>query len=169
MGTRKHGWYPRVSSLIDYNFHQLACGHSITVALTISGHVFTVGSTVHGQLGNPLSDGRIPCLVQDKLVTESVDEIACGAFHVAVLTSRSEVFTWGKGANGSLGHGDIEDRKTPTLVEALNMLKVYHVGQVSRQAYEFTSGFTVLTSLSAQAVDKHLVLHEKATIVITVD
>lgn len=42
------------------------------------------------------SDGRIPCLVQDKLVTESVDEIACGAFHVAVLTSRSEVFTWGR-------------------------------------------------------------------------
>lgn len=43
-----------VSSLIDYNFHQLACGHSITVALTISGHVFTVCSTVHGQLGNPV-------------------------------------------------------------------------------------------------------------------
>ena len=46
-----------VSSLIDYNFHQLACGHSIKVALTISGHVFTVGSsrsTVHGQLGNPV-------------------------------------------------------------------------------------------------------------------
>ncbi|KAG6727019.1 PH, RCC1 and FYVE domains-containing protein 1-like isoform X2 [Carya illinoinensis] len=108
-----------VSSLIDYNFHQLACGHTLTVALTTSGHVFTMGATVYGQLGNPSSDGKVPCLVQDKLVGEFVEEIACGAYHVAVLTSRSEVYTWGKGANGRLGHGDKEDRKYPTLVEAL--------------------------------------------------
>ncbi|KAK3030363.1 hypothetical protein RJ639_038319, partial [Escallonia herrerae] len=108
-----------VPALIDYNFHKIACGHSLTVGLTTSGHVFTMGSTVYGQLGNPQSDGKIPCLVEDKLVGESVEEIACGAYHVAVLTSRNEVYTWGKGANGRLGHGDIEDRKTPTLVEAL--------------------------------------------------
>ncbi|KAK1418881.1 hypothetical protein QVD17_28031 [Tagetes erecta] len=106
-----------VASLIDHNFHQLACGHSMTVGLTTSGHVFTMGSTAHGQLGNPQADGKSPCLVQDKLVGEFVEEIACGAYHVAVLTSRSEVFTWGKGANGRLGHGDLEDKNTPTLVE----------------------------------------------------
>ncbi|KAL5706271.1 hypothetical protein ACHQM5_024466 [Ranunculus cassubicifolius] len=108
-----------IPSLIDYNFHQLACGHNITVALTTSGHVFTMGSTAYGQLGNPFADGKGPCLIQDKLVGECVQEISCGSFHVAVLTSRSEVFTWGKGANGRLGHGDIEDRKAPTLIEAL--------------------------------------------------
>ncbi|KAF7141200.1 hypothetical protein RHSIM_Rhsim06G0090700 [Rhododendron simsii] len=108
-----------VPALIDYNFHKIACGHSLTVGLTTSGHVFAMGSTVYGQLGNPQSDGKLPCLVEDKLIGESVQEIACGAYHVAVLTSRNEVYTWGKGANGRLGHGDIEDRKTPTLVEAL--------------------------------------------------
>ncbi|KAK4390954.1 PH, RCC1 and FYVE domains-containing protein 1 [Sesamum angolense] len=108
-----------VPALIDYNFHKIACGHSLTVGLTTSGRVFTMGSTVYGQLGNPQSDGKLPCLVEDKLAAESVEEIACGAYHVAVLTSKNEVYTWGKGANGRLGHGDIEDRKTPTLVEAL--------------------------------------------------
>ncbi|XVE65829.1 hypothetical protein DITRI_Ditri08aG0030600 [Diplodiscus trichospermus] len=108
-----------VSSLIDYNFHQLACGHTITVALTTSGHVFTMGGTTYGQLGNPSSDGKLPCLVQERLVGEFVEEISCGAYHVAVLTSRSEVFTWGRGANGRLGHGDLEDRRTPTFVEVL--------------------------------------------------
>ncbi|KAJ4951406.1 hypothetical protein NE237_028238 [Protea cynaroides] len=108
-----------VPSLIDYNFHRLACGHSLTVGLTTSGHVFTMGSTVYGQLGNPQADPKLPCLVEDKLVGESVEEVACGAYHVVVLTARNEVYTWGKGANGRLGHGDIEDRKTPTLVEAL--------------------------------------------------
>ncbi|KAF8014375.1 hypothetical protein BT93_H0267 [Corymbia citriodora subsp. variegata] len=108
-----------VSALIDYNFHQLACGHTMTIALTTSGHVFTMGSTSYGQLGNPNSEGKLPCLVQDRLVGEFVEEISCGAFHVAVLTSRSEVYTWGRGANGRLGHGDVDDRKIPTMVEAL--------------------------------------------------
>lgn len=108
-----------VPALIDYNFHKIACGHSLTVGLTTSGRVFTMGSTVYGQLGNPQADGKLPCLVEDKLSSESIEEIACGAYHVAVLTSKNEVYTWGKGANGRLGHGDIEDRKAPTLVEAL--------------------------------------------------
>uniref|UniRef100_A0A803KSY4 Uncharacterized protein n=1 Tax=Chenopodium quinoa TaxID=63459 RepID=A0A803KSY4_CHEQI len=108
-----------VSALIDYSFNQIACGHNFTVALTTSGHVFTMGSPSHGQLGNPQADGKSPSLVQDKLIGEYVEEISCGAHHVAVLTSRSEVYTWGKGANGRLGHGDVEDRKFPTMVEAL--------------------------------------------------
>ncbi|KAI4345782.1 hypothetical protein L6164_012877 [Bauhinia variegata] len=117
-----------VSALIEYDFHQVACGHTMTVALTTSGHVFTMGGSSYGQLGNPKSDGRAPILVQDKLVGEFVEEISCGAHHVAVLTSRSELCTWGRGASGRLGHGDIEDRKSPTLVEAL---KDRHVKNIS--------------------------------------
>ncbi|XVE81856.1 hypothetical protein DITRI_Ditri15bG0099700 [Diplodiscus trichospermus] len=128
-----------VSSLIDYNFHQLACGHTMTVALTTSGHVFTMGGTAYGQLGNPSSDGKLPCLVQERLVGEFVEEISCGAYHAAVLTSRSEVFTWGRGANGRLGHGDLEDRRTPTLVEAL---KDRHVKNISCGS-NFTSSICI--------------------------
>ncbi|KAL6524965.1 PH, RCC1 and FYVE domains-containing protein 1 [Orobanche minor] len=108
-----------VPALIDYNFQKVACGHSLTLGLTTSGRIFTMGSTVYGQLGNPKSDGKLPCLVGDRLATDCVEEISCGAYHVAVLTSKNEVYTWGKGANGRLGHGDIEDRKSPTPVESL--------------------------------------------------
>ncbi|KAI5001677.1 hypothetical protein ZWY2020_026327 [Hordeum vulgare] len=59
--------------------------------------VWSMGNTVYGQLGNPRSDVK------------------------------SEVFTWGKGANGRLGHGDIDDRKIPTLVEALRDRAVRHI------------------------------------------
>uniref|UniRef100_A0A1J3IEE8 Ultraviolet-B receptor UVR8 n=1 Tax=Noccaea caerulescens TaxID=107243 RepID=A0A1J3IEE8_NOCCA len=117
-----------VSALIDHDFHRVACGHSLTVGLTTSGKVFTMGSTVYGQLGNANADGKLPCLVEDdKLSNDCVEEVACGAYHVAVLTSRNEVFTWGKGANGRLGHGDVEDRKAPTLVDALKERHVKHV------------------------------------------
>ncbi|RHN78579.1 putative chromatin regulator PHD family [Medicago truncatula] len=116
-----------VAALADYNFLQVACGHSLTVALTASGHVFTMGSKAYGQLGNPTSDGKVPILVRDKLQGETVEEISCGTHHVAVLTSRSELYTWGRGANGRLGHGDIEDQKTPILVEALKERHVKNI------------------------------------------
>lgn len=117
----------RVSPLIEYNFQQIACGHTMTVALTTSGHVFTMGSTENGQLGNPNSAGKVPTLVQDKLLGEFVEEISCGSHHIAVLTSRSELYTWGKGSNGRLGHGDIDHRKSPTLVVALKDRHVKHI------------------------------------------
>ncbi|XP_074569865.1 PH, RCC1 and FYVE domains-containing protein 1-like [Curcuma longa] len=116
-----------VPSLIDYNFQKLACGCSLTIGSTTSGHIFTMGSTIYGQLGNPRSDGKLPCLVEDKLVGESVAEVACGSFHVAVLTVKGQVYTWGRGANGRLGHGDLDDRKEPSLVEALKDRQVKHI------------------------------------------
>ncbi|XP_010454214.1 PREDICTED: uncharacterized protein LOC104736008 [Camelina sativa] len=108
-----------VAALVEPNFCQVACGHSLTVALTTAGHVYTMGSPVYGQLGNPHADGKVPARVEGKLHKSFVEEIACGAYHVAVLTSRTEVYTWGKGSNGRLGHGDADDRNSPTLVESL--------------------------------------------------
>ncbi|KAF7815663.1 PH, RCC1 and FYVE domains-containing protein 1 [Senna tora] len=108
-----------VAALVEPNFCQVACGHSLTAALTTSGHVYTMGSPVYGQLGNLQADGKLPKRVEGKISKSFVEEIACGAYHVAVLTSRTEVYTWGKGANGRLGHGNTEDRNTPTLVEGL--------------------------------------------------
>ncbi|XP_023521703.1 PH, RCC1 and FYVE domains-containing protein 1-like [Cucurbita pepo subsp. pepo] len=108
-----------VAALVEPNFCRVSCGHSLTVALTTSGHVYTMGSPVYGQLKNSHADGKVPVRVEGKLSKSFVEEIACGAYHVAVLTSRTEVYTWGKGANGRLGHGDTDDRNSPTLVEAL--------------------------------------------------
>nr|XP_009399981.1 PREDICTED: uncharacterized protein LOC103984245 [Musa acuminata subsp. malaccensis] len=116
-----------VAALVEPNFCQVACGHSLTVALTTSGHVYTMGSAVYGQLGNPQADGKLPMRVEGKLLKNFVEEISCGAYHVAVLTSRTEVYTWGKGANGRLGHGDTDDRNSPTLVEALKDKQVRSV------------------------------------------
>ncbi|XP_071709235.1 PH, RCC1 and FYVE domains-containing protein 1-like [Rutidosis leptorrhynchoides] len=81
-----------VSSFVDPNFCQVACGHSMTVALTTSGHVYTMGGQVYGQLVNPQADGKLPTRVEGKLSKSFVEEIACGAYHVAVLTSRTEVY-----------------------------------------------------------------------------
>ncbi|XP_030483993.2 PH, RCC1 and FYVE domains-containing protein 1 isoform X2 [Cannabis sativa] len=108
-----------VSTLVDKKILQVACGHTITIALTTSGQVYTMGSTVYGQLGNPSANGKVPNQVRGKIAETFIEEIACGSYHVAVLTSKTEVYTWGKGSNGQLGHGDNDHRDEPTLVDFL--------------------------------------------------
>ncbi|KAK8470818.1 hypothetical protein PHAVU_003G066900 [Phaseolus vulgaris] len=114
-----------VIALSTENISQVACGHSLTIALTTSGHVYTIGSTAYGQLGCPASDGKVPTCV--KIADSFVEDIACGSYHVAVLTSKAEVYTWGKGLNGQLGHGDNDHRNKPTLVEFLKDKQVKSV------------------------------------------
>uniref|UniRef100_A0ACD5USV1 Uncharacterized protein n=1 Tax=Avena sativa TaxID=4498 RepID=A0ACD5USV1_AVESA len=108
-----------VDSLTSYDFVQVSCGMALTVALTSTGVVFTMGSSKHGQLGNPQTDGESICIVEGMLKKEFVREISSGSSHVAVLTMKGKVFTWGKGADGQLGLGDCDNRSSPTLVEAL--------------------------------------------------
>ncbi|KAG8654096.1 hypothetical protein MANES_05G099900v8 [Manihot esculenta] len=107
-----------VDALGDENIRQVACGHNLTVALTTTGQVYTMGSASYGQLGSPTATGKLPTIVEGKIAGSFVEEIACGSYHVAVLTSK-EVYTWGKGTNGQLGHGDNKDRDTPTHVAFL--------------------------------------------------
>ncbi|XP_039173085.1 PH, RCC1 and FYVE domains-containing protein 1 isoform X2 [Eucalyptus grandis] len=117
----------RVAALSGETICRVACGHSLTVALTASGRVFTMGSTAYGQLGNPLADGKALTCVEGKLADCFVEEIACGTYHVAALTSKGEVYTWGKGSNGQLGHGEYDNRSTPTLVGFLKDKQVKSV------------------------------------------
>ncbi|KAF3444254.1 hypothetical protein FNV43_RR13944 [Rhamnella rubrinervis] len=108
-----------VAQLVDHNFVQVCCGRTMTVGLTNQGKVYTMGSQVHGQLGKPQAKDKSITVVEGKLIEECVKEIATGSYHIAVLTTGGSVYTWGRGANGQLGLGDIEDRNSPTLVEAL--------------------------------------------------
>ncbi|KAJ8549791.1 hypothetical protein K7X08_033498 [Anisodus acutangulus] len=116
-----------VAKLVDHDFVQVSCASNLTIALSSTGKVYTMGSAVHGQLGNPEANDESLVLVQGKLREEFVTEISSGSYHVAVLTSRECVYTWGKGANGQLGLGDTKDRSSPTLVEALRDRQVEHI------------------------------------------
>eukprot|EP01025_Chloroclados_australasicus_P025419 TRINITY_DN2539_c0_g1_i1.p2 TRINITY_DN2539_c0_g1~~TRINITY_DN2539_c0_g1_i1.p2 ORF type:complete len:402 (-),score=54.71 TRINITY_DN2539_c0_g1_i1:677-1882(-) len=49
--------------------------------------------------------------------------IACGSAHSAALIDNGMVLTWGRGEDGQLGHGDAEDRTTPTVVAGLTDVK----------------------------------------------
>lgn len=113
-----------VNTPIDRSFCQVACGHSITVALTICGEVYTMGRT---GCDRENSHTTSPIYIEGKLKNCCVKDISCGAHHVIAVTSTSETFTWGKGRNGQLGHGDNADRDSPALVKALEGKQVKKV------------------------------------------
>ena len=58
---------------------------------------------------------------------KQVIHIACGSTYSAALTAAGELFTWGRGNYGRLGHGGSEDQCTPMLVAALKGHKVIDV------------------------------------------
>ncbi|XAR65179.1 hypothetical protein NMG60_11009201 [Bertholletia excelsa] len=113
-----------VAGLVDLSICKVACGHNLALALTTSGQVYTMGTTAYGQLRNPVANGKTPTCSEGKIANSFIEEIACGSYHVAVLTSKTEVYTWGKGSNGQLGHGDCDDRDMLTLAEFLKNKQV---------------------------------------------
>lgn len=50
---------------------------------------------------------------------EQVTCVSAGASHVLMATSSGAAWSWGTGAAGALGHGDVNDRLVPTRIAAL--------------------------------------------------
>jgi len=89
--------------------HKVCCGETLTVVLSVSGNVYN--------LPNKLSTGGV-----------RMTDVACGRAHAALLSERGEIFTFGEGSRGQLGHGVLEGTEQPCLVEGLTGLEVTMVG-----------------------------------------
>ena len=87
-------------------------------------HAFLWGRNTDGRLGlgDAVADGEYvpnPTKLNDDDIG-GWTQIACGGWHSIGLSPNGEVFTWGCGDNGQLGHGDGENWNVPTKVESLS-------------------------------------------------
>lgn len=97
------------------------------LALTANGQVYSWGNGDGGRLGHGDSSSREePTLIQE-LQGKTVASIACGSTYSAAITTQGELYTWGRGNYGRLGHGSSDDHSTPTLVSALKGERVLDV------------------------------------------
>ncbi|XP_021894920.1 ultraviolet-B receptor UVR8 isoform X2 [Carica papaya] len=125
----------------DFHGHtvvKVACGSEHVVALVSAGEkyegedlvCYTWGNNNHGQLGLGDRENRPrPQVVEtfNKDSPRAVYEIACGAFHTALLTHKkrpnntleSMCWTFGLGDNGQLGLGTTESALIPKPVKEL--------------------------------------------------
>ena len=97
----------------------IASGHYHTLALMGTGKVMAWGGGSWGKLGLS-SDANVktPRLIA-ALQASIVDDIACGAHHSACISSTGDVWTWGKGLRGQLGHNSVKEEYTPRICALL--------------------------------------------------
>ncbi|GAQ89192.1 Putative ubiquitin-protein ligase [Klebsormidium nitens] len=120
----------RVAALDTYTITHVACGRGHTVAVTDQGALAAWGEGDQGQLGHRDAMGST-APVQPKIVKGTRElrfvRVACGAAHTLALTGSGEVYSFGQGQLGALGHGDLETKPTPTLVDSLWGLAIVQV------------------------------------------
>uniref|UniRef100_H3C0L9 HECT domain-containing protein n=1 Tax=Tetraodon nigroviridis TaxID=99883 RepID=H3C0L9_TETNG len=122
-----------VAGLVGVPVSQISAGATHTMFLTLAGLVYCCGANQSGQLGLNRVDekGRFDVCMVPRLRPLGVCFISCGEAHTAALTMNGEVFTFGEGCHGQLGHGSTADELRPRLVESVGR----HASQISCGSY----------------------------------
>ncbi|EKX46605.1 hypothetical protein GUITHDRAFT_48927, partial [Guillardia theta CCMP2712] len=97
----------------------VTCGVGHTVIVLAGGELYTCGWNKNGQCGVGSTSDLLSPQCVESLRGEGVQHASCGAGHTAVVTGGGEVFTFGSGSCGQLGHGDCQDLSMPRRVGAL--------------------------------------------------
>ncbi|XP_072935158.1 probable E3 ubiquitin-protein ligase HERC2 [Epargyreus clarus] len=105
---------------------QIVGGEQTLFAVTPEGRVFATGYGAGGRLGI----GGIDSVYQPTLLTALqhvyITKVACnsGGKHCLALSSEGDVYSWGEGEDGKLGHGNRLSCDRPKLISALSGLEV---------------------------------------------
>ena len=97
--------------------NSIDAGPNHYVVCDVHGAVFSWGTGTDGCLGhNSEADEPVAKRIQS-LQSHIITAVACGSTHSLALDSIGQVFSWGWGALGALGHNDGADQQAPRLVE----------------------------------------------------
>jgi len=125
----------------------MALGNEHGIILDATGSVHTFGSGADGKLGHGnLQDQHSPKCVEalDDISPNLVASVAAGSRHSVLLTDKGRVHTWGFGACGRLGHGNIGDCRIPKLVAGLEGMRVCAIAAGDSHTAIMTQGGELL-------------------------
>ena len=96
------------------------CGSAHNIVIDSDNRCYTWGKCHYGQLGHGEIDQNelVPRPVA-ALNDVKVKSVAAGDSHVLAITTTGQLYTWGVGFYGCLGHNDEKALTLPKLVEAL--------------------------------------------------
>lgn len=108
------------------NAENIACGMYYSMSIHSDGTAYSWGCGNSGRLGHgDESSVEAPKLIEyfkENDITIMV--IKCGDTHSAAISSGKELYTWGCGNNGMLGHGNFIDRHFPCQVDFFSNIKI---------------------------------------------
>jgi len=148
----------------------VACGDSFTVLVTEKGNVWAFGKGDQGQLGlGNDSHSPLPALVGGcEVFGEKVVMMAAGkSHHTACVTKDGAIWSWGRGKQGALGHGDREPRQRPERLgkemfggspAVMVSCGSYHTIVLTEEGWVWTCGFGRNGRLGHGNEDDRLVL-----------
>ncbi|CAN6862955.1 unnamed protein product [Brassica oleracea] len=106
----------------------ISAGASHSVALLTGDVVCSWGRGEDGQLGHGDAEDRPSPTQLSALDDHQIVSVTCGADHtVAYSQSRMEVYSWGWGDFGRLGHGNSSDLFTPLPIKALHGVRIKQI------------------------------------------
>ncbi|XP_036356591.1 X-linked retinitis pigmentosa GTPase regulator isoform X2 [Octopus sinensis] len=132
--------------LAEETIKSVAVGYYHTALLTENGSVYVFGETEGGKLG--LGDEIKKCRTPVRLVSfdATVQSISCGSSYTALITKQNELYTFGTGSNGELGHGTSQQMlSTPKKVCLPFQVKAVscganHTAIITEDGYLYTFG-----------------------------
>lgn len=140
----------RVEALAAVPVGQIAAGDTHSLAVTVSGMVYSWGRNKHGQCGIPTRDfphaTNVPCRVRG--LPEPIQYAAGGGMHSAFVARYSgHVYTCGRNSSGQLGLGDRKDVDAPQRVRGeLEGHAIREVALGARHSVFLTTEGAVFTS-----------------------
>jgi alpha-tubulin suppressor-like RCC1 family protein len=84
-----------------------------TACVTKAGEVFTWGYGQYGRLGHGDETNQQTPKRVEALIGVKVTMVSCGRLHTVVCTEDGQMYTFGRGEHGQLGHGDEENKSSP--------------------------------------------------------
>ncbi|OMJ89712.1 hypothetical protein SteCoe_8077 [Stentor coeruleus] len=128
-GSLENKWLPEIMSINRGGAFDISCGcrHTGIVIKERSGKksLMMCGGGEAGQLGTGRREKElIPIFVE---MPEDVDQVACGVFHSAVVTTKGLLYTMGGNSFGQLGHGNKKSQSRPEKVMHLENVVIRKV------------------------------------------
>jgi len=116
----------------------LAVGYEHSIFVDKGGRLLTCGSDcgrapVLGHAVDPAANLNVrreigPPTPVLSMQGRRIVSVATGQYHCLALSAESEVYSWGDGDDGSLGHGDNAAKVVPTRIELLSRIECIAAG-----------------------------------------
>ncbi|EDW16778.1 RCC1 domain-containing protein 1 [Drosophila mojavensis] len=109
--SAKRNIFGQAKEAEDISITHIACGSHINVAITAGNAVYSIPSCLH----------RFP------QGSWRVRQLECGHEHALLLNGNGDVYSWGNGLRGQLGHESLGVEERPLLLEPLAGIKITHI------------------------------------------